>query len=133
MSCLADDSGRTALASLLVDRLAARFHDQILVKAQKGDSQQALRELAMGLDDSLDAEPSATTLHKLQERMQHGDVLYVLDNVCGADELDALLPPGPWPKTTCVIITSSELGMPRSNVWWQVRNSSQPALYFKGI
>lgn len=118
--------GKTRMAMLLYNQLKSRFTHTAVVKLEATDSGNMLLERLFGLLTDLEfqgVEPPAEPhddITQLQSQLhtfvQGKSVLLLVDNVCSAQQLDALLPPvscfGPGSR---VIITSRLASMPDSD------------------
>lgn len=105
---------------LLYNQLAHRFTHKAIVTLKPADSGNMLMERLSGL--LMDLDFTGQQLHgstqlqsQLRTLVQYKAVLLLVDNVCSAQQLDALLPPvssfGPGSR---VVITSRLASLPNS-------------------
>jgi hypothetical protein len=120
--------GKTSMAMLMYNLLAGRFPHRAIVKLEAEDMGGKLTERLSGLLRDLgfqgqqlhDIERLQSQLHTF---VKDRAVLLLVDNVCDAQQLDALLPQAPQAATGAtsfasgsrVIITSRLASMPVSN------------------
>jgi hypothetical protein len=121
----ADDAGRHAVAKQLESRLASGFCYRAFIRLQAEDGPdqlaQRLAAALTGMGSHAEAQDSVQRLlPMLQAFVADKKVLYVLDNVRSAAQLDALLPTS-WGKGSVVIVSSKHAKIPASAVWEEVR------------
>ena len=113
------------MAQLLFNRLAGAFHHSAMVEIQVGDGADKMAQhLATALEalgaHGESAEGSRVLLGRLQSYVEDKRVLFVLDNVWTASQLDNLLPTK-WGEGSVVVITSRFDSFTESDIWPQVR------------
>jgi predicted AAA+ superfamily ATPase len=123
----AGGSGKTTLAKQLFTRLARSFsHFAFLELKADGNSESTAQHLpaaleAMGVESAnVTAVPALRQM--LLDSVREKKVLYVLDNVWSANQLDALLPSFSN-NGSIVIITSRLKALTDSSAWRQVHRT----------
>ena len=113
------------MARLLFNRLAASFPHSAMVEIQVGDgADKTAQHLATALE-SLGAKANASEgaralLSRLKSYVEDKRVLFILDNVWTASQLDDLLPTK-WGAGSAIVITSRFESLTESCIWPQVR------------
>jgi hypothetical protein len=116
--------GKSTLAKVLFNRLAGSFPHSAFVKIQVGDGADKTAQYlaaaleALGAEDE-DAAGATDLSSRLEGLVRDRKVLLVLDNVCTASQLTALLPTA-WGAGSTVIVTSRSAAFSDSAVWRKV-------------
>jgi hypothetical protein len=120
----AGGSGKSTLAKVLYNRLAGSFPHSVFVEILQEDgankTAQHLTTALTGLGGKIMGSAAQPVLsQQIRELVMDKKVLFVLDNVWTASQLDKLLP-AKWGDGSVVIVTSRFRSLSESQCWRQV-------------